>query len=206
MDNKTSAHTKSVKHDIRIRHMNLSDVAAVSVIHMRVLPTTIARIGKPYLSRIYTQLLRDPPLHTTLVAYSGSSIMGVITATRDVGKTQQQLRTILFHPWAIWMVWRALLFNRITIAEIVDRISTERQIRLQFPAPYATILTFFVDAPYQHRSIGKRLLRVLQEQLSSYTKLHVDTEISNTRAQQWYSAHGFRTLKTIGNTVIFCQK
>ncbi|MBI4065020.1 GNAT family N-acetyltransferase [Candidatus Gottesmanbacteria bacterium] len=194
-----------MKHTIRIRHMNLTDVAIVSTIHVRVLPTTIARIGNQYLSWIYTELLRDPSLHVALIAYSGSTILGVITATVDLHRTQHQLQKILIRPGIIWNVGRALLHHHITIPEIVERMSTERQILAQFPAPYATILTFFVDTPHQHQGIGKRLLSALRKLLPRRTKLFVDTRVSNKKAQNWYRTHGFHILKTIGQSTIFSQ-
>lgn len=185
--------------------MNLSDIAAVSAMHMRVLPTTIARVGFGYLCRIYRELLADPSLHWTLVAYSGSTIMGVITATKDLHKTQQQLQHILFRPGAIWKVCIALLRHHSTIPELVSRMYIDHQIRLQFSRPYATILTFFVDETHQHRGIGKRLLSALRKLLPHRTKLFVDTQVSNKKAQKWYRTHGFRIVKTIGNSVIFSQ-
>lgn len=195
-----------MKYTVRIRQMDEPDIVAVSALHIHTLPTVIARIGNPYISILYAQLLCDQSLHKTLIATKGSQVIGVITATVNVHKTHHQLQPILFRPSVVLSICLAVLRGRVTISELVDRISTERQIRLQFPHTYATILTFFVDTPHQRQGIGKRLLSALQKQLPRRTKLFVDTEISNTHAQKWYEVHGFLAIKTIGNSVIFSQR
>lgn len=203
---KTSARANSMKHNIRIRPMDEADIDAVSALHIRTLPTAIARIGNPYLSLLYQQLLRDTSQHVALVATANSQVVGVVTATVDVHKTQQQLQRVLLRPGVLWSICMALLHRRVTVAELVDRMSTEHQIRVQFPHPYASILTFFIDRPYQHHGIGKRLLSALRKKLPRHTKLFVDTELSNKHAQRWYGTHGFLAIKTIGNSVVFSQR
>ena len=81
----------SMKHIIQIRTMRTTDIPGVSRLHMRVLSTAIARIGNPYLSGLYAQLLRDTSSHLTLVAQLNHQIIGVITATKDLYTTQRAL-------------------------------------------------------------------------------------------------------------------
>ncbi len=195
----------SMKHIIQIRTMRTTDIPGVSRLHMRVLSTAIARIGNPYLSGLYAQLLRDTSSHLTLVAQLNHQIIGVITATKDLYTTQRALQRVLFYPTTIIAILRALLLSRVKMAELIERISTERQIRIQFPDTYPTVLTFFVDKAHQRRGIGTLLMRALQKQLPDKTKLYVDTEKTNTNAQNWYSSHGFRKIKTIGMSAIYCH-
>lgn len=188
-----------------IRPMNANDVPSVCAIHARVLPTATARLGNPYLSRLYAHLLRDTSSHLALVAQLNHQIIGVITATKDLYTTQRALQRVLFYPTTIIAILRALLLSRVKMAELIERISTERQIRIQFPDTYPTVLTFFVDKAHQRRGIGTLLMRALQKQLPDKTKLYVDTEKTNTSAQNWYSTHGFRKIKTIGASIIYYQ-
>lgn len=181
--------------------MKKSDLQKVSTLHMRTLPTTIARIGNPTLSDLYRTLLED----ICLVAVAQSAIIGVITATQDLRKTQHHIQKLFIRPMTLWSIVAAVLQRNVTIMELFDRINLEHELRRQFPVPYATILTFFVDRAHQRQGIGTQLLKTLQRQLPPNTTLYVDTKVSNTRAQLWYRTHGFRTLKTIGNSVIFCQ-
>ena len=180
-----------MKHAIHIRTMRTTDIPSVSRLHMRVLPTTIARIGNPYLSNLYAKLLEDASSHLALVARIDDQIIGVITATKDLYITQRALQRMLFYPTTIIAVIRAVLRHRVKVAELIERMSTERQIRIRFPGSYPTILTFFVDTAHQHKGIGKNSWLV-QKHLPKNTKLYVDTEMTNTHAQQWYSAHGFK--------------
>lgn len=169
---------------------------------MRTLPSVISHIGNPYLLLLYTALLRDTSLHTCLVAAESTKIIGVITATKDRYITQRQIRKLFFRPTIMWSIGKALVHRKISIPDLTGRIAFERELQRQFPAPYATILTFFVEKNHQHQGLGTKLLASVQKHLPKNSKLFVDTETSNARAQQWYKNHGFRLLKTISNNVI----
>lgn len=172
---------------MEIRKLIEADIRAVSLLHMCTLPTTIARIGNPYLSDLYHILLSD----ICLVAVDHKNIIGVITATRRLDQTQKRLIPLLFKPKNIWGL------RHIHVLELIHRFLFERELQRLFPAPYTTILTFFVDKKFQHHGIGTKLLATLEKQFPSSTKLHVDTETSNRYAQYWYNTHGFRFIETI---------
>lgn len=181
-----------------IRKIKKTDVPFISALHMRMLPTSIARIGNPYLSELYCTLLKD----IGLVAIDRGVIVGVITATENLKKTQQNLQRLLFHPATLWTIGKAIVLRRVTIGSLFERMAAQTEILSLFPYPYATILTFFVDKKNQRQGIGAKLLSSLEKQFPVGTKLYVDTATSNTNAQLWYSTHGFRILKTIRSNIV----
>lgn len=181
-----------------IRKIKKTDVPFISALHMKMLPTSIARIGNPYLSELYDTLLKD----IGLVAIDHGSIVGVITATANLKKTHQNVKCLLYHPSTLWTIGKAIVLRRVTIGSLFERMAAQAEILSLFPDPYATILTFFVDKKNQHQGIGTKLLSSLEKQFPVGTKLCVDTATSNTNAQQWYKFHGFRSIKTIRNTIV----
>lgn len=183
--------------------MRESDVPSVCRLHMNTLPTTIARIGYRYLSVLYTTLLRSSSIHAVLIVKTHSQIIGVITATKNLYETQRMLQYIALRPDIFFALCLAIVRRRVTIPELLERISMEREIRARFPDPYPTILTFFVDRAYQRQGIGTTLLGVLKQHMPKNTKLYVDTERANRRAQQWYSSHGFKKIDDIGAHIVY---
>ncbi len=183
--------------------MTAHDIGAVSTLHMATLPTAMARIGNPYLSLLYREILHNKPLHTALVAVENSHIVGVITATNALHKTQDIMLRNVLRPVSLRTVWTALLKHRVTIGELLLRVWTEHQILRHFPSPYSTILTFFVDTAHQRRGIGTLLLSSLEKRIPKKSSLYVDTEISNVSAREWYGTHGFRKITEISDSIIF---
>lgn len=194
-----------MKDSVRIRLMKQSDIADVIAIHRRVLPTITTRIGLTYLFSLYKYLFRDPKTHVLLVAYRDSQVVGAITATKNLHKTQKSLQSFLLQPKIVWAVSAAILLRRITIKELVARFVTNREMGKRFPTPYMTVLTFFVDTPQQHHGIGEKLFCALQRQLPR-KKLFVDTEIANTAARNWYESHGFHHVDTIDKNIVYSRK
>ena len=182
--------------------MRQSDLTSVSTLHLRTLPTMTARIGAPYLFSLYETLLRNTGVNNVLVATEDRQIIGVISATSDLSETQKRLQHAFVRPENLQMIIVAIIRGRVTIRELMDRISFERQIFRFSPQPYPTILTFFVSKTHQHQGIGEKLLHALEKQLSFCNKLYVDTELTNTFARKWYRNHGFRFVRTIQNNAI----
>ncbi len=181
-----------------IRKIKKPDVPFISVLHMQTLPTVNARIGNPYLSKLYETLLKD----IGLVAVDHGIIVGVITATKNLKQTQQNVQRLLFHPVILWTIGKSIVLRRVTIRSLFERMAAQAEILSLFPYPYATILTFFVDKKNQRQGIGTKLLSSLEKQFTVGTKLYVDTATSNTNAQRFYHTHGFRILKTIRSNIV----
>lgn len=181
-----------------IRQLKPSDISNVSVLHMRTLPSSTARIGNPYLKELYKTLDKN----LCFVAVDHSTIVGVITATVDLAKTQKKIVHLLFSPRIILTIFLALIKRRVTLTELTRRMITENQIVKIFPTPYATILTFFVDKNYQHKGIGTKLLKALVKKLPKKISLFVDTELSNTHAIRWYTTRGFHKQKSIRESIV----
>lgn len=181
-----------------IRKIKKTDVPFISALHIQTLPTVVARIGNPYLSKLYYTLLKD----IGLVAIDDGSIIGVITATKNLKKTQQNVHRLLFHPTTLWTIGKAIVLRRVTIGSLFERMAAQTEILSLFPYPYAAILTFFVDKKNQRRGIGTKLLSSLEKQFPAGTKLYVDTATSNKNAKHWYKTHGFRILKTIRSNIV----
>lgn len=172
--------------------MRLSDIPEVAVLHMRTLPTAIARIGNPYLSDLYEKLLPD----ICLVATKNKQIIGVITATTNLPNTKKRMFRLLFKPNNTIAILTAVCTGRIRAAELFERVTTGHL--------YPTILTLFVDTNHQRHGIGRKLLSTLEKTMQG-KQLYVDTEITNTNARRFYTSRGFRFLKTIHNTVIMVK-
>lgn len=186
--------------------MRLSDIPEVSQLHLRTLPGVVANIGIPYLTALYTHLVQLRALHVALVAQEQSHIVGVITATTDLYKTQDSLSRIFVRPAVLAALCMAVLKRRVTISDLLKRFIKERHFRVRFKSPYPTILTFFVGTPHQHKGIGKQLLIALNEALPRQITLYVDTEKANVHAQDWYSAHGFAKITDIDTNVVYRQQ
>ena len=174
-----------------IRQIKPSDISAVTALHVRTLPSAIARIGNPYLSDLYHALDKN----LCLVAVDNTMIVGVITATRDLAKTQKQMLHVFFSPHVLFNIASAIVKQHISIQELLDRMVTERQILQIFPTPYPTILTLFVKKSHQRQGVGTQLLHALLTKLPKDVPVFVDTEISNINAKRWYQARGFRKQK-----------
>ena len=128
-------------------------------------------------------------------------IVGVISATQDLKNTKTDAACI-FSPHVLFNIASAIVKQRISITELLDRIVTERQILQIFSTPYPTILTFFVDKSHQRQGVGTQLLRALLTKLPKNVPVFVDTEISNVNATRWYQARGFRKQKIINRSIV----
>ena len=75
-----------------IRQIKSSDISAVTALHIRTLPSAIARIGNPYLSDLYHALDKN----LCLVAVDDAMIVGVISATQDLKKHKNRCCVYFF--------------------------------------------------------------------------------------------------------------
>lgn len=195
-----------MKATICIRPMLLPDIPVVVAIHRRVLPTVTSRMGPLFLEFFYRTLLNQPLLHHALVALHGKEVIGAISATGDARHTQRLLTPLLSNPKAMLQLLTALFQRRVTLAELYERIVTERDILKRYPHRYQTILTLLVKAKWQRKGIGAKLLAALEEPLPVGTRLYVDTEASNSVAQSFYKLQGFRRQAAIRSSVVFSKK
>lgn len=177
-----------------------SDIADVSALHIRALPTVSARIGAEYLTRLYRTLLDHPELHTSLVAREGARCIGAITYTRNLRRTTTLLPLT---AQTIRMIMSALIRSRITLGELWETWYREFRLNRQGIDPYQTILTLFVDPSKKRRGIGKKLFSALLPHVPKHVSLYVDTERVNTSAQKFYTSVGFTNYRSFGTTMIY---
>lgn len=176
--------------------MRGADVPRVCAIHTRVLPTTTASLGNFFLIHFYKTLLQFPDIHKTYVAEQNNTIIGSITATKDMIYTQHILSKTLPKLPALYSLLTALFSRQVTVTEVFKRIVTERQTLSYSPR----ILTLCVDKTFQNTGIGKKLMTKIIEDMPH---LYVDTEQTNTSAQSFYTHLGFVEIDKIGSALMY---
>ena len=189
--------------------MNISslapnDMAQVIRLHRLCLPnTTTSRLGFLYMQSVYEQFLAYPKHHFGFVMREQDRIVGAITITNNLSFTSAHVTPPPFSRESLAML-SAIAKQQVTIRELWDRLWTERTFLKEFPQPYATILTLFVDPEFRRRGIGESLLKksraiAVEHQM---LPLYVDTESSNTTAIMFYQQCGFERFKEIRNAVV----
>lgn len=187
-----------------IRLMARKDLDAVVRLHKKILPETLtSKIGKSYIFQLYDALLNSRNLHYCLVAENQKKIVGAITATYDLAKTQNILKS-MFSVETIFMVLKAIFSGKISVFELYQKARFERVLVTKFNKPYATILTLFVANDYQKRGIGKKLVKKIGKNFIDrrLRYLYVDTLKTNMNAFLFYKKIRFREQKTVFDSII----
>lgn len=173
--------------------MTYSDLNGAARLHREALPDTVSsKIGTVYLQNLYERLLLVRPLHICLVAEEKGVIIGGITATSDLKKTQQFLNPLRL-PHLIFLITLSLLRGNISITQLLKKLYFEYQLK-KFNPLYPTILTLFVDERHRKKGVGKNLVSKLVKWHKRYggKYLYVDTENTNLTALSFYKKFGFR--------------
>lgn len=184
------------------------DISEVVNLHQVCLPTTnSSRFGPQYLRSLYETLLSQKNLHVLLVAREQTKIIGVITLSRDLARTQKLITQAAF-PHEILTVLKGIVWRKVSISKIFEQMKMEQSLRVQFPSPYVGILTLFVDGSFRRKGIAQQLLASSESLLGKekIMNLYVDTEYTNTAARAFYTSRGFIQRKIIMNAVIFSKK
>lgn len=183
------------------------DIEKVAVLHKECLPDTHAsKIGKRYLIRLYRVLLGHENSHILFAAKEKERIVGVITVSYDLRKTQRDMmESAVFGGIAV--VLEALIRRKVSLRTLINQMKFEQAIISRFPSPYVSILTLFVDTSHRRKGIGKKLVRAVEEvtKEKGISEIFVDTKLRNTKAQAFYIALGFIKRAVIGDSMILSK-
>lgn len=186
--------------------MTESDISELARMHRENLTTTSSAIGHSYLTTLYTTLLKQPEIQIGLVAKEKGKILGAITATSDIRITQTNLAKALI-PGKIPAILKAVLGRKVNPWDFVKRMQFESKLVSDFPQPYATVLTLFVDPEFRRKGVGKKLMASIISEMKrrKVSVLYVDTRATNTAARRFYTSVGFKELRHIGEDVILAR-
>lgn len=188
---------------VTIRQLINTDIPAVVSLHLLSLPNTMSsRIGPDYLSLLYSSLLYDKNA-LPLVAVKNDTVVGCVTATRDLTRTSDHLRSIHFKAAPI--ITKALLNRKISFNDLINKLLFERALVKQFGLPYPTVLTLFVSPTIQGQGIGKQLVNTVLKQYKQHhlCQVYVDTEENNTPAQKFYEHLGGIVVTTMYGSRVY---
>lgn len=186
-----------------IKDAKLLDIESITILHKNTLVSPGSSIGKPYLKRLYKVILSFPEFHVCLKAMKDDQIVGIVTSTKNLERTNNLLKKILTFNFLAATVWTIIL-GRVGIGKLLNRLIFEKTVLRKYQKPYTTILTMFVDRKYQKQGIGKKLTRTLMQKLKQdkIKKIHVDTYLKNQRAIKFYKAFGFKEIDHITDSLV----
>ena len=182
---------------MKIEKIKLENLEEIVKLHQKYLPYTSSKIGQGYLKSLYKSLVSNQQHHLCLVALEDNHIIGSISGTYDLKKTQGIIkRDLSFSTYLV--ILKAILTLKVTPYELFQKISFENTLTGKFSKPYSTILTFFVVQDHRRKGVGKKLLnKYIQSSRKNLGHIYVDTLISNKSAQKFYKSNGFKVEKII---------
>ncbi len=187
-----------------IRLLRIRDLEDVVRLHLEILPNTLSsKIGESYLELLYVTLLKHEDIHALYVAEVDRKIVGVVTSTVDLNKTQSFLKTLITFK-TVLLILKATFLGKISLSELYRKFHFEKILVTKFTKPYATILTLFVANDYQKKGVGKSLINKIMKQyiILRVRYLYVDTLKSNKDAFGFYKRIGFRVQKAVLDSII----
>ena len=192
---------------MKLRNIKTADIRFIARLHKKTINSPSSKIGIGYLTKIYQTLLKAPELHLCILAYDNDTIIGAITATKDLRKTNKLIKNF-FYLGMIFSVIKAVLLGKVSIVELLNRIRFEQIVTNKFPQPYVTILTLFVAKSFQRKGIGRRLVReiILRLKNEKIKNVHVDTLTTNKKAIAFYQSIGFKRIEKIADSYVLEYK
>lgn len=187
-----------------IKPLTKKNVPIIVRLHQENLPLTqSSKLGIVYLTQLYSTVATTPDIHIGYVAYDNKNIIGVITATLDLQKSQQKI-TQSFTVSTYLLVLMTILKRKLSPWELVRQIWFEFRVTRIFPTPYPTVLTLFVINSYRRKGIGKQLVNKVIGIIKKYQypSLFVDTQVQNEKALYFYQALGFTRRTYVTDAVV----
>lgn len=181
---------------MKVRAMIPSDLEQIVRLHKKTLPyTASSKIGLIYLFHLYRILLTNADINITLVAVNKNKVIGALTATIDLNKTQKMLSPLNSLTSSKEII-KSLLNSSLKLYELFNRLWFEYSLLKKYSSPYATVLTLFVEASHQKKGVGKKLLLTAIEDVrkNKIKTLYVDTLITNSQAIAFYKKLGFKKI------------
>ncbi len=188
---------------MKIESIKTSDIKTLARLHKKNLVSPSSKIGQKYLEKLYNLLLSDPKTHLCLLAIDGNEIVGAISATKDLEKTNKILRRLISFP-VLFDILKATILGKVTVGELTKRIFLERKLLKRFPKPYVSILTLFIVQNHQRHGVGSLLVKKMLSELekNGTNIVYVDTLISNKKAVLFYQSLGFRVVDTVADSLV----
>lgn len=192
---------------MKISQIKKSDVSKLSLLHIQSLPNTVSsKIGAFYLERIYKVVAQNTKTHFGLKAIENGKIVGAVCSTTNLKRFEEDVKKQLSLKDYL-KILLAIISFRITIIDLIRRISFEKSLAGSYNKNYCSIVIFFVNQDFRRKGIG---LLLIKEILSFYKgkvdNIYVDTLLSNKTAIKFYRAFGFKEVKNIENSVLLVSK
>jgi len=180
-----------------------SDIEDAIRLHQVLIPSVGARMGAPYLRKLYTTLLEHPAIHLVFGAFENKQLVGIISATNNFSTTMRLLnkRFVALVPTVLF----GLIRNRYSLKELIAHAKVDSQIKQLFNNNSAYILNIAVDPQVQHRGIATQLVQKVQEKWNIKKIILVDTQKSNVSAHKFYKKIGFVPVFEVADSIIFQQ-
>lgn len=186
-----------------IKPVAMRDLNTITDLHIKNLPYTASKIGKEYVKSLYRVIILNPQEHLCLAAIDEGKVVGLISATKDLKKTQWIIKKGLT-PKIYLLALKALLMFKVSPFELFRKIRFENLLVKKFKNPYPTILTLFVIEQYRRQGVGKKLIKSLKENFKVHSsKIYVDTLVKNERAKKFYQSTGFKKVVNIKDSVVW---
>jgi len=185
---------------IIIKKIERGDITAAIALHEGTIPSAGARMGEPYLRKLYTTLIEHPDTHFVFGAFENTQLIGVISATNDFSKTSRLLNKQIFS--LIPTVLFGLIKNHYSFTELVSHAMVKSQIKKLLDSKTVYIVNLAVDSQIQRQGVATKLIEKLLSQSKTKSML-VDTQKSNTTAQKFYKKIGFVPVMEVADSVIF---
>jgi ribosomal protein S18 acetylase RimI-like enzyme len=188
------------KNLIIYKPLTTSDIGDVIRLHEQWIPSAGAKMGMPYLKKLYVTLFSHPNLHVIIGAFKSHRLVGFISVTNNSKATGHLLNRHLFS--LIPTVLIGLVNNRYSIADLLSHRKAERTVQRLIGESGEYILGIAVDPEVQRQGIATQLIK----RIINKKNILVDTQTSNVVAQKFYKKLGFVPVKSITDSIVFCWK
>jgi ribosomal protein S18 acetylase RimI-like enzyme len=168
-------------------------------LHIAALPQTLSsQRGDRALDGIYRRLIRQN--HAVYAASVDGHIAGGLVMIKH-GVPSRPLALILYRPWS-WLRAVRRLGLRDLFGQFVDLISVRLVTRRLSTHDY--ILAMYVSEDVRRMGIARLLVDAARADAAKRgVALAVDTTLTNSIAQAFYSGQGFQAFKRTARSVVF---
>lgn len=172
---------------MQIKLLTPKDISAAALVHLEVLPDISSAIGPKAVVRLYQLLLSSPDNHLCLGAWEKNNLMGVITTSKNMDKTQKIMHNLLSPDLLLLLMIKTVSLS-ISPVRLIKRVLFERRLNKILPASHSNIVTLCVAKRFQGQGVGKSLVNKVIQHFQNLKKsdLYVDTRTDNAKALSFY--------------------
>jgi ribosomal protein S18 acetylase RimI-like enzyme len=196
------SHTQDVEVQ-RLQDIWLGDVIRI---HRAGLDYTVnSKLGADQLAFLYERMSQDPDCFVG-VALVGERPVGIISGTIDEDRLKKRLLMAMPAYRLVWTGWRLMIEPRL-IFRWLQSIAIARPVRVGTDEVKAVLTAIAVEAGFQGRGVGGRLVEALEVFLRSrgVRRFRLDTLLHNTSARRFYNRLGFTEVATRAGSVILVR-